>query len=65
LHLVWSTWDRLPLLEEQYAREVYWVIGAKCAELRAESIAIGGIEDHVHFLWHFQRHSALPIWLAR
>ncbi|MGN6756037.1 MAG: transposase [Thermomicrobiales bacterium] len=50
LQLVWSTWDRLPLLEEQWARDVYRVIGAQFSTLRAAPIAIGGIEDHVHLL---------------
>ena len=50
MHLVWSTWDRLPLLTEDVRRHVYRVISAKCQELGAEVIAIGGVEDHVHLL---------------
>ncbi|HEX5503114.1 MAG TPA: IS200/IS605 family transposase [Thermomicrobiales bacterium] len=50
VHLVWATWDRLPLLNEELSRQVYHAIGAKCQELGAQVIAIGGIEDHVHLL---------------
>ena len=48
VHLVWTTWDRLPLLTEELTREVQRVISAKCAELGATVVAIGGVEDHVH-----------------
>ncbi len=50
VHLVWGTWDRLPLLTGEVATAVYRAIGAKCQELKAEVIAIGGVEDHVHLL---------------
>jgi REP element-mobilizing transposase RayT len=50
IHLVWATWDRLPLLTEDIQRQVYRAIGAKCVALHAEMIAIGGVEDHVHLL---------------
>ncbi len=50
LHLVWATWDRLPLLTEEVVREVYRAISAKCAELGAPVVALGGVEDHVHLL---------------
>ncbi|HEU5370024.1 MAG TPA: IS200/IS605 family transposase [Ktedonobacterales bacterium] len=49
-HLVWATWDRLPLLQGETARQVYRAIGAKCDELGVEIVALGGIEDHVHLL---------------
>ncbi len=50
IHLVWATWDRLPLLTPDVQRQAYRVIGAKCDELGAQVIALGGIEDHVHLL---------------
>ncbi|MGN6755685.1 MAG: transposase, partial [Thermomicrobiales bacterium] len=50
VHLIWSTWDRLPFLTIQKRPQVWRAIGAKCVELGAEVIAIGGIEDHVHLL---------------
>ena len=50
IHLIWATWDRLPLLEAAVEREVHRAIQAKVRELGAEPLAIGGIEDHVHLL---------------
>jgi putative transposase len=50
IHLVWGTWDRLPLLTDEFQRPVYRAIEAKCRELQAEVVAVGGVEDHVHLL---------------
>ena len=50
LHLVWGTWDRLPLLTGDRVEVVYHAIRQECERLGAEAIAIGGIEDHVHLL---------------
>ena len=50
VHLVWATWDRLPLLVGEIERRVHRAIAAKCVELGAEVVALGGVEDHVHLL---------------
>ena len=50
VHLVWGTWDRLPLLNGEFAHDIYRAIGKECAEMGAKLVAIGGIEDHVHVL---------------
>lgn len=51
LHLVWATWDRLPLLgEEEVLSRVYRCIREECLGLKCEPLAIGGIADHVHLL---------------
>jgi len=50
VHLIWATWDRLPLLTDEVTPAVYRAIGAKCETLRTEVIAIGGVEDHLHLL---------------
>ena len=50
LHLVWSTWDRLPLITTELEARLYPAILAKCKELRCEPVAVGGIEDHLHLL---------------
>lgn len=49
-HIVWATWDRLPLLTKEIEQRVHRAIAAKCLELGGELIALGGIEDHVHML---------------
>ncbi len=50
LHLVWATWDRLPLVSDVLEQEVYAAIRAKCDELSCPCLAIGGMPDHVHVL---------------
>ncbi len=51
LHLVWSTWDRYPYLADlDLRRRVYECINAECTSLRADVLAIGGVDDHVHVL---------------
>ena len=50
VHVVWGTWDRLRLLVDETERRVYRSIEATCAEVGAETVALGGIEDHVHLL---------------
>jgi len=50
VHVAWGTWDRLPLLEGELERRVHRAIAAKCVELGAEVIALGGVEDHIHLL---------------
>jgi len=49
-HATWSTKNRLPLIERTWEPDLYNVIAAKAAELRAHVYAIGGIEDHVHLV---------------
>lgn len=50
IHLIWSTWDRNPVLDGDLRRNVHRAIGAKCVELGLTPVAIGGVEDHVHLL---------------
>jgi putative transposase len=50
VHVIWATWDRLPLLSGELQPAVYACIQAECAALNTEVIAIGGVEDHIHLL---------------
>ncbi len=50
LHLVWATWDRLPLITEAIEPRLYAAIAEKCRELKCVPLAIGGTADHVHLL---------------
>lgn len=50
VHLVWATWDRLPLLTSDVRRTAYASFNAECESHGAELLAAGGIEDHVHLL---------------
>ncbi|HEX6038633.1 IS200/IS605 family transposase [Longimicrobium sp.] len=53
LHLVWSTWDRAPLLTAGVRERVYLCMRHEAARLKVEVVEIGGIEDHVHVLVRF------------
>ncbi len=59
IHLVWSTWDRLPLITPQIEPRLYGYILKKCRELKCVPIRIGGIENHTHLLVRF--HSTVAI----
>jgi putative transposase len=50
LHLVWATWNRLPLISDEVESRLYAAIAAKCRELQCQPLAVGGIADHVHVL---------------
>ena len=50
VHLVWATWDRLPLIDRELQPRIYRCIQAEAFALGCEVGAIGGIEDHVHVL---------------
>jgi putative transposase len=50
VHLVWAPWDRLPLITPEIEPRIYRCITAEAHRLRAQVLAIGGIDDHVHVL---------------
>ena len=50
VHLVWATWDRLPLITSELQQPIYSCILSECEKLKGELIAIGGMSDHVHLL---------------
>jgi putative transposase len=53
VHMVWATWDRAPLITPAIRDRIYPMMQRHAANLGAEVIAIGGIEDHVHVLARF------------
>jgi putative transposase len=48
LHIVFSTKYREPLIVPGVQEELYRYIGAVCRSCGSPSLAIGGIEDHIH-----------------
>ncbi len=50
VHLIWATWERLPLLVNTVERDVHRAIEAKCKALGTGIVAFGGVEDHIHLL---------------
>lgn len=53
LHLVWGTWDRLPLVTPDIQEVIYAAIVKQCSQLECTVITIGGMADHVHLLTGF------------
>lgn len=50
VHLVWATWDRLPMITPDIERRLYRVIESKAQKLGCQVLALNGTEDHVHLL---------------
>ena len=48
VHLVWTTWQRLPLLRDGVREAALDAVAAKCQHLGAHPLAVGGMPDHVH-----------------
>jgi putative transposase len=53
VHLVWSTWDRAPLITPPVRARIYPVLQHQASLQGASVMAIGGVEDHVHVLLRF------------
>ena len=50
LHLVWATWDRLPLITPDIERRLHRNIESEAQKQGCTVLAINGTEDHVHLL---------------
>jgi putative transposase len=50
VHLVWATWDRLPLIKPQIERRLLRNIEGEAQGLDCTVLAINCTEDHVHVL---------------
>ncbi len=59
VHVVWATWDRLPLLTADIEDVVHRCISAKCEELGCGLVELGGTEDHRHAL--VRLHSTISV----
>ena len=56
LHIVFSTKDRIPFLQDQNLRsEMHAYLVGGCRNMGCPSLIIGGVEDHVHILCRFGR----------
>ncbi|MCW3059656.1 MAG: transposase IS200-family protein [Capsulimonas sp.] len=53
MHLVWSTWDREPMIRDEDCERLYGFLKEEAAGLKAEVIAVGGTNDHIHILTEF------------
>jgi len=50
LYLVWTTWDRLPLITPDIERRLYRNIESEVRKQGCTVLALNGTEDHVHLL---------------
>ncbi len=50
LHIVWATWDRLPLISSHMERRVHRCIESEARDLGCSVLALDGTADHVHLV---------------
>ncbi|BCU78131.1 IS200/IS605 family transposase [Luteolibacter sp. LG18] len=50
VHVIFSTKDRLPLIQSRWRERLHSHLGAVLKEREVIPIAIGGVADHVHIL---------------
>jgi len=53
LHLVWATWDRLPLITAEIERRLHRNIESETQKQGCTVLALNGTEDHIHLLVSF------------
>jgi len=53
-HIVFSTIDRVPMIDAEPEPRLYPFIGGIVRDLRCSLISINGIEDHVHLLVRYR-----------
>ncbi len=56
LHVVFSTKNRTPDLQDPTLREVlHAYLAGTCRNLESPALSVGGVEDHIHLLCRFGR----------
>ena len=50
VHLVWATWDRLPIITPEIERRLHRNIDAEAARHGCAVLALNGTADHIHLL---------------
>lgn len=48
VHLVWATWDRLPMITPDVERHLYRELESEAIKMRCIVLALNGVADHVH-----------------
>ncbi len=49
-HLVWSTKNRAPLIQEAFEESLFRYIGGLARHRKVDAIQMGGMSDHIHLL---------------
>ncbi|REJ90196.1 MAG: IS200/IS605 family transposase [Planctomycetota bacterium] len=56
LHIIFSTKERRPFLQDETLRSaLHGYLAGACSNLECPAIEVGGIEDHVHILCRYGR----------
>jgi len=55
LHVIFSTKNREPILADPWRDELFHVLGGTANNLGCQSLAVGGVSDHVHLLFQLGR----------
>lgn len=50
IHLIWATWDRLDLIDDELEPILYSYIAKKCGQQYGLLKQIGGTPNHIHLL---------------
>lgn len=50
LHIVWSTWDRLPLITPEIEERIHRNVASEAQKTGCQVLALNGMPDHVHLL---------------
>ncbi len=50
VHLVWATWDRLPLITPAIERSLHRVIASEAQKMGCTLLALNSVPDHLHIL---------------
>jgi len=59
IHLVFSTKNREPMIDEAIESDLYAYLGGICHNLECQPIKIGGFTDHIHILCMLSKKIAL------
>jgi REP element-mobilizing transposase RayT len=59
LHIVFSTKNRKPLIDENIENELYSYLAGICNKLECYPIKVGGYTNHVHVLCNLSKKMAL------
>jgi len=53
IHLIWSPWDRQPLILPSIERRLHRCLQSEAQSMRCDMLAVGSTQDHVHSLLSF------------
>ena len=55
IHTIFSTKDRVKLIDENIEKSLFGMIGNECNKLKCKTIIVGGYMDHIHILCKLHR----------